>query len=106
MSKLHHVHVYTTIRVKVAVTADDHTGAMRQADDIVGKGRFPVRLLPAAAGVLEAEPAEEVTGYLVDEADDPEFENSRFYDECFQPHEGPASKYQADEGKGEGGRRS
>ncbi|RIA46185.1 hypothetical protein DFR49_0718 [Hephaestia caeni] len=106
MSKLHHVHVYTTIRVKVAVTADDHTHAMRQADDVIGKGRFPVRLLPYAAGVLEAEPAEEVTGYLVDEADDPDFENSCFYDECYQSHEGPASKHQVDKGKGEGGGRS
>lgn len=61
-----HVHVYTTIRVKVAVTAEDHAGAMLRADAIVGRGIFPVRLLPSAAGVLEAEPAEEVTGYLVD----------------------------------------
>jgi len=80
-----HVHVYTTIRVKVAVSAEDHAGAMRQADDIVGRGIFPVRLLPNGAAVLEAEPAEEVTGYLVDETDDPEFENSRAYDAEYRP---------------------
>ena len=80
-----HVHVYTTIRVKVAVTADDHADAMRQADAIVGRGIFPVRLLPNAAGVLEAEPAEEVTGYLIDETDDPEFENSCSYDAEYRP---------------------
>ena len=80
-----HVHVYTTIRVKVAVTADDHADAMRQADAIVGRGIFPVRLLPNAAGVLEAEPAEEVTGYLVDETNDPEFEKSRSYDAEYRP---------------------
>lgn len=89
MSKLHHVHVYTTIRVKVAVTAETHADAMRQADDIVGKGRFPVRLLSDAAAVLDAEPAEEVTGFLVDEADDPEFENSCFYDQNYQPGQTP-----------------
>ena len=87
MSKLHHVHVYTTIRVVVAVTADNHAAAMRQADDIVGKGRFPVRLLPDASGVVDAQPAEEVTGFLVDESDDPEFENSCFYDENYQPQQ-------------------
>jgi hypothetical protein len=75
-----YVHVYTTIRVKVAVTADDQADAMRRADLVVSGGMFPVRLLPNRAETLEAEPAEEVTGYLVDEADDPEFENSRFYD--------------------------
>lgn len=42
--KPHHVHVYTTIRVKVAVTAEDHADAMRQAAAIVGTGIFPVRL--------------------------------------------------------------
>lgn len=86
MSKLHHVHVYSTIRVKVAVTAENHIDAMRQADEIVGKGRFPVRLLPDGPTVLEAEPAEEVTGFLVDEADDPEFENSCTYDQNYQPN--------------------
>jgi len=79
------VHVYTTIRVKIAVTAEDHADAMRQAEAIVGRGIFPVRLLPNAAGVLEAEPAEEVTGYLVDETDDPEFENSCSYDAEYRP---------------------
>ena len=37
------------------------------------------------AAVLYAEPAEEVTGYLVDETDDPEFENSRSYDAEYRP---------------------
>lgn len=80
MTKLHYVHVYTTIRVKVAVTAADHADAMRQAEDIVGRGIFPVRLLPNAVTVLDAEAAEEITGFLVDEADDPDFEISCTYD--------------------------
>ncbi|TNE43749.1 hypothetical protein [Sphingobium sp. CFD-2] len=89
--KLHLVHVYTTIRVKVAVTAEDHAGAMRQAEAIVGSGIFPVHLLPNTAAVLEAEPAEEITGFLVDEADDPEFENSCSYDaECRRHEDSPA----------------
>lgn len=86
--KPHFVHVYTTIRVKVAVTAEDHAHAMRQAKAIVGTGIFPVRLLPNAASVLDAEPAEEITGFLVDEADDPEFENSCSYDAEYRPCEG------------------
>lgn len=81
----YHVHVFTTIRVKVAVTAEDHADAMRQADAIVGCGIFPVRLFPNVAAVLYAEPAEEVTGYLVNETDDPEFENSRSYDAEYRP---------------------
>ena len=85
--KPHLVHVYTTIRVKVAVTAEDHADAMRQAEAIVGIGIFPVRLLPNAAVVLDAEPAEEITGFLVDEADDPEFENSCSYDAGYRPYE-------------------
>ena len=78
-----HVHVFTTIRG--AVTAEDHADAMRQADAIVGCGIFPVRLFPNVAAVLDAEPAEEVTGYLVDETDDPEFANSRSYDAEYRP---------------------
>ncbi|MGI9376017.1 MAG: hypothetical protein ACR2PC_07990 [Tsuneonella suprasediminis] len=85
--KPHLVQVYTTIRVKVAVTAKDHVDAMHQAEAIVGRGIFPVRLLPNAAAVLDAEPAEEITGFLVDEADDPEFENSRSYDVEYRPYE-------------------
>lgn len=48
--KPHFVHVHTTIRVKVAVTA------------------------------------EEITDFLVDEADDPEFVNSCFYDAEYRPY--------------------
>lgn len=86
MNKLHHVHVYTTIRVKVAVVAEDHADAMRQAEGIVGRGVFPVRLLPNAQAVIDADPAEEITGFLVDEADDSEFENSCSYDAEYRPH--------------------
>lgn len=83
--KPHFVHVYTTIRVKIAVTAEDHADAMRQAESIVGRGIFPVCLLPNAAAVLDAEPAEEITGFLVDEADDAEFEKSCSYDAEYRP---------------------
>lgn len=85
--KPHFVHVYTTIRVKVAVTAEDHADAMRQAESIVGRGIFPGRLLPNAAAVLDADPAEEITGFLVDEVDDPEFEKSCSYDAEYRRHE-------------------
>jgi len=75
----HFVHVYAVIRVKVAVDARDSRSAMKAADDLLFENGLAVRLVPAAPGVLEAEYAEEVTGYLVDEAGDDEFVRSRAY---------------------------
>jgi len=75
-SRRHFIHVYTVIRIKVAVDAADHHAAMTVADDLLFADGFAVRLVPAGQGVLEAEYAEEVTGYLVDEAGDDEFVRS------------------------------
>jgi hypothetical protein len=81
-TKRHYVHVYATIRVKVAVDANNHDEAMRLADHLLFEKEksLGVRLIPTTEAVLDAEYAEEVTGYLVDEHDDPEYARSRFYD--------------------------
>ena len=73
------VHVYAVIRVKVEVTAPDHRSAMEVADELLFADGLAVRLTPAAQGVLDAEYAEEVTAYLVDEEGDDEFIRSCTY---------------------------
>ncbi len=78
-SRRHFVHVYAVIRVKVAVDAPDHTAAMQAADGILFGDGFAVRLAPTASAILDAESAEEVTEYLVDEAGDTGFARSRSY---------------------------
>lgn len=86
MTKLRHlVHVYTTIRIKVAVDADDHRSAMKAADAIVFGASHAVRLKPAHPAVIDVDYAEEVTEYLVDEADDATFERSRNYAPDYEP---------------------
>lgn len=81
----HFVHVYTTIRIKVAVDAEDHRTAMQAADAILFGDRHAVRLNPIHSAVVDADYAEEVTEYLVDEADDPDFANSRNDGSDFTP---------------------
>ncbi|EPR15535.1 hypothetical protein ACFSTI_32225 [Rhizorhabdus histidinilytica] len=75
----HFVHVYATVRVKLGVTAHDQFAAMKEADRLLFANGFGVRLIPSATGVLEADYAEEVSGYLVDEAGDHEYDRSRTY---------------------------
>lgn len=81
----HYVHVYTTIRIKVAVEACDYRAAMRAADGVVFADRHAVGLIPVDPAVVDADYAEEVTEYLVDEADDPTFERSRCYGPDYAP---------------------
>ncbi|MBB3928607.1 hypothetical protein GGR43_004352 [Sphingobium jiangsuense] len=81
----HFVHVYAVIRVKVAVDAPDHRRAMEAADELLFAGGPPVRLVAMSSAVLDADHADEVFGYLVDEADDPEFERSRAYGPDHEP---------------------
>lgn len=75
----HFVHVYATIRVKVAVSAQNHEGAMVAADHLLFGNGFGVRLVPTGEGILDADYAEEVTGYLVDVAGDADYRLSRSY---------------------------
>ncbi len=83
----HFVHVYTVVRVKVEVEAEDHQSAMAAADTLLLGNGFAVSLIPRGKGVIEADYAEEVVGYLVDEADDPEYERSRNYGPDHQPQD-------------------
>src|SRR3546814_18453167 len=75
----HFVHVYATVRVKLGVTAHGQNEAMKEADRLLFANGFGVRLIPGAAGVLEADYAEEVSGYLVDAAGDPDYHRHRVY---------------------------
>lgn len=85
IKRRHLVHVYTTIRIKVAVDAADHRAAMQAADAVVFGGDHAVRLSPTHSAVIDADYAEEVTEYLVDEADDQTFEHSRNYGPDYKP---------------------
>lgn len=98
--KLHFVHRYDVIRVKVAVMATDHVDAMKQADACLSEyhpvpnqyrwGPTPVSEMVFTDAMLptwlEAEEAgQAVTGYLVDEADDEDNANSRSYSDYGLP---------------------
>lgn len=83
----HFVHVYTVVRVKVEVGAKDHQSAMAAADTFLFGNGFAVSLIPRGNGVIEADYAEEVVGYLVDEAGDPEYERSRKYGPDHEPQD-------------------
>lgn len=87
------VHRYDVVRVKVAVEATDHTSAMERADSYLADHHpIPNRYLGGAGqdeALAEAvglptwlqieEAGQAVTGYLVDDFDDPEHINSRSY---------------------------
>jgi hypothetical protein len=88
----HFVHVYATVRVKLAVTAASHEDAMRAADEALFARGFGVRLIPTAEGALDADYAEEVTGYLVDEAGDAEYLRSANYGQDCAPDWGMRSR--------------
>ncbi|MFH8654615.1 hypothetical protein ACH37Y_18075 [Sphingomonas paucimobilis] len=88
----HFVHVYATVRVKVAVAAASHEDAMRAADEALFTKGFGVRLIPTAEGALDADYAEEVTGYLVDEAGDVEYLRSANYGPDYEPDWGMRSR--------------
>lgn len=100
----HHVHVYAVVRIKLAVTAADHFDAMKRADSIMTESSYPLRLVPGGPQVLDAEPADEISGYLVDETGDPQFERSRFYGCDHKPCDvaQPGSSPAQGEGEGEG----
>ena len=95
MTQRYYVHVYHVVRSKFAVTADNQDAAMRVADELMGDAPSAHLHIPGLVsattfsadiedkvgdGFLYAEDAEEVTGYLVDEIGDEEYEKSQFYD--------------------------
>lgn len=81
----HFVHIEAIVRAKVAVDATDHLSAMRAADALLFANGFAVRLTPAADAVIDAEYAQDVAGYLVDEAGDDEYLRSAAYGPKYEP---------------------
>lgn len=91
------VHIYHVVRSKVLVEADDHKQAIEKADDglaEVNRRLFferlssleeEVKMAPQFDAIslpyhLQTESAEEVSGYMVDEVGDEEYERSLSYD--------------------------
>ncbi|MCR5942623.1 hypothetical protein FG152_17590 [Ochrobactrum sp. XJ1] len=81
----HFVHVYAVVRVKVDVDAANHQAAIAAADERLFGNGFAVSLNPRGNGVIEANYVEEVVGYLVDEAEDPDYERTRSYGPDHEP---------------------
>lgn len=81
----HFVHVYAVVRVKVEIDAENHQTAMSAADERLFSNGFAVSLNPRGNGVIEADYAEEVVGYLVDEAEDPDYERTQSYGPDHEP---------------------
>lgn len=84
---LYYVHRYDIIRIKVAVEAEDHVSAMKTADAILDAS-YPIRGfdygdIDMPGKCMAVEQADETTGYLVDEAGDDEYANSRTYNADF-----------------------
>jgi len=73
------VHVYMTVRVPL----DDIEAESHQAAIAIAREKAPVTFRDMAD--LEAESAEEITGFLVDEAGDEEYERSQTYDANGKP---------------------
>ncbi len=65
------VHVYAVVRVPIEVEAESQAEAIAKADEVN---------LHAEVRSAEAEYAEQVTGYLVDEIGDEGYTNTRSYD--------------------------
>jgi hypothetical protein len=88
----HFVHIYATVRVKIAVDGcADHAAAIDAADNLLSEHKHRLfdrtfrdeRALSAPTRpdvqLIYAEADDEATGYLVDEAGDDELANSRDY---------------------------
>ncbi|MGE8141757.1 hypothetical protein ACQKOE_07265 [Novosphingobium sp. NPDC080210] len=101
----YYVHRYDVIRIKVAVDAESQLEAMKAADEFLSySSNYPIHEHSIAStyegeiakveerGVpcfMHYEQAEEVTGYLVDEAGDEEYANSIYYNAEFEPEVAP-----------------
>jgi hypothetical protein len=90
------VHIYHVIRSKFCVEAETDAEAIEKADAMLFERRAYNGMIdegqePAAMSIPEArtlpegfcytEGAEEITGYLIDEAEDEDYERSRFLDQ-------------------------
>lgn len=70
------VHCYVTVRVPIDVDADTHEAAMKAATDLLPNDMRDWQ---------DAEYAEEITGFLVDEDGDFEYAKTRAYDRDGKP---------------------
>lgn len=86
----YHVHLYHVVRTKVSIEAEDHLDAMKKADEFIPNLQslnvsFEAERQFHGHGVIHhTESAEEVTGYMVDEVGDTEYDNSRAYDAKYE----------------------
>ena len=72
---IYDVHLFPLVRVKVrGVEADSQIAAIGKAEAVVNLNQLFDR-----TGDVDTEYAEEISHYLVDEEEDPEFERSEFY---------------------------
>lgn len=75
------VHIYVTVRVKVSsIEAESHKEAMEKATAIAEPELYPMFDHCIGDNISDVEYGEEISGYLVDEANDTEYSKTRFYD--------------------------
>jgi DNA-directed RNA polymerase subunit RPC12/RpoP len=73
------VHIFAEVRVKIpSIEADSQTEAIRKAEELADLYQLFDKESPAAHASHTAW-NEEIHGFLVDQADDPEHEQSNFY---------------------------
>lgn len=87
----YYVHVYHVVRTKISIEAENHVDAMKKADEFIPnivRSNIPFEAESQFQGhgtIHHTESAEEVTGYLVDEVGDTEYQNTRSYDDDYSP---------------------
>lgn len=73
------VHIFAEVRVKVpAIEADSQTEAIKKAQELVNLYRLFDKESPLPH-VAHTEWNEEIHGFLADQANDPNYEQSQFY---------------------------
>jgi hypothetical protein len=94
----HYVHIYASVRVKIAVDADSHAEAIAAATDHFSSSGHALlnryvrdeRQVTETPQVVHTEYADDISGYLVDEAGDDDFQRTRNYEANGEPV-GPAA---------------
>ena len=81
MTKRFDVHAYPVARIKITgIEAENPEEAIQKAEETIDFHELLDIRPPNNVTTIEIEYAEEITGYLVDEENDPEYENSRMFD--------------------------
>ena len=82
----YNVHIYPIVRVQVReVEAETPEAAIKQAEALVDLHRLFAGDSPAHPHIVSIEYADDMDGFLVDEAGDPEHLKSTFYDAEYRP---------------------